>query len=372
MNVIPNYSDYRATADGRILSTKRSPPTVCKVTGHSENSPPRVQIRRDDKPSNHFVSVAILVASAYHGEQPEEVAVMHLDGDFANCDSSNLSWVDPSEPQEWLEGTAAIPGFPGYFAHESGAIFSTRRGRIVRQLRLIDTSGGSDVSVVMFDEAGKERLVRAGAAICAAFIGDLNGQVAYADGDRRNLSGTNLSWVPDSEDLGVLPDTAKPIPGFPGYFVGEDAVVYTTVALSTKKESVFRLTPSLNMRDYWSVTLRKDGKQRRTAVHVLVAMAFHGVKKDPALVARHLDDDRDNNHYTNIAWGTHQENMTDRDRNGSTARGPNLRDLSDDDIREIRRRCDAGEKSFVVGRDYRLRHAVISNIAARKTFTTVE
>lgn len=272
MNAIPNYSGYLAASDGRIFSTKRSPPSVCKVTGHSEDSPPQVQIKRDDKSSNHYVPVAILVATAYHGEQPGDIAVMYLDGDFTNCDPCNLAWVDPLEPGKWLEGTAAIPGFPGYFAHTSGAIFSTRRGRVVRPLRLIDTSDGSDVSVVMYDENGQERLVRAGMAICSAFIGDLNGQVAYADGNRRNLAVSNLSWVPGSEDLGTLPGDARPIPGYPGYFVDENAVVYTTVALSVKNGSVFRLTSSFDLANYWCVTLRRDGIQKRVRIHVLVAI----------------------------------------------------------------------------------------------------
>ena len=371
MREIPHYSSYRATKDGKIFSVKRSEPSICKVTSHSQVSPPQVQIQRDGRSGNHFVPVAVLVASAFHGCQGDGVAVMHLDGDLTNCAAANLTWVDPFDPSSWIEDAAPIPGFPGYFAHAAGAIFSTRRGRVVRQLELTPTSDGKDVSVVVFDEAGKERLIRAGALMCSAFRGDFNGSVAYADGDRQNIALENVSWVGGSEDIGTLPSSAKVIPGYPGYFVDEDAVVYSTASLSTRTSSVFRLTPNLDLYGYWCVSLRRDGKQKRIRIHVLVAMAFHGVKADPKLVARHLDDDRDNNHYSNIAWGTHEENMLDRDRNGTTARGPRLQALTDEDVITIRRRCDEGEKPWRVGKDYRLRAEVIANIAARRTFTNV-
>ena len=371
MKQIPHYSDYLAADDGTIYSTKRTPNTVCKVTSETDGSPPRVQIKRDGASGNHYVPVVVLVASAYLGDHPRELSVMNLDGDLRNCRPDNVAWVDPANPAAWIDGTAPIPGFPGYFAHESGTIFSCRRGRVVRALQPIATSNGDDMSVAMFDAGGKERLVRAGLAVCSAFWGDLNGTVVYADGDRKNLAASNLSWGQGSEDLKHIPEGARSIPGFPGYFIDEHAVVYTTVAGSMKSGSVFRLTPSLDLADYWCVTLRQDGIQKRRRIHVLVAMAFHGVKEIASLMARHLDDDRDNNHYSNIAWGTHEENMADRDRNGTTARGPHLSKLTDDDIREIRRRCDAGEKHQLVARSYRLRGLAVSNIAARKTFQYV-
>ena len=63
--------------------------------------------------------------------------------------------------------------------------------------------------------------------------------------------------------------------------------------------------------------------------------------------------------------------MLDRDRNGTTARGPRLQTLTDADVIAIRQRCDAGEKPGRVGKDYRLRAEVVANIAARRTFTNV-
>ena len=368
--LIPNYQKYDVTEDGTVYSNKRNTRTVCKVTRQGDG-PPVVQIQRDDKPGNSYVPVALLVASTFHGQQSDEMSVIHLDGDLSNSHRDNLAWIDPLDPEGWVEDMAAIRGFPGYFASSSGDVYTARKGRIVRKLSQFSTSGGEDLSVTMFDARGKERVVRVGHAVCTAFYGDANGAVGFRDGDRKNCTSDNVYWVDGTEDLGAVPDRSRPIPGFPGYFIDEHAVVYSTISNSLKAGSVYRLTRSLDLADYWCVTLRRSGVQYRKRIHVLVAMAFHGVKENIALVARHLDDNRDNNHYSNIAWGTHEENMLDRDRNGTTARGPRLQALTDADVIAIRRRCDAGEKPGRVGKDYRLRAEVVANIAARRTFTNV-
>jgi hypothetical protein len=368
--LIPHYSRYEASEDGTIFSCKRSPRTICKVTQQREG-PPLVQIQRDGKPGNAYVPVALLVASAFHGPQHDGMSVLHLDGDMTNSHKDNLTWIDPSNPKDWVDNTAAVHGFPGYFVTALGDVYTTRRGRVARKLSQFNTSGESELSVVMYDAAERECVVRVAYAVCTAFYGDANGTVGFRDGNRKNCTSDNVYWKDGTEDLGAVPPGARSIPGFPGYFIDEHATVYSTISRSSKGESVYRLTRSLDMADYWCVTLRRDGTQYRKRIHVLVAMAFHGVKENVALVARHLDDDRDNNHYSNIAWGTHEENMLDRDRNGTTARGPRLQVLTDEDVITIRRRCDDGEKPGRVGKDYRLRAEVIANIAARRTFTNV-
>ena len=63
MQQIPHYSGYRAADDGTIYSVKRTPNIVCKVTSETADSPPRVQITRDDMTANRYIPVAVLVAS---------------------------------------------------------------------------------------------------------------------------------------------------------------------------------------------------------------------------------------------------------------------------------------------------------------------
>lgn len=58
-----------------------------------------------------------------------------------------------------------------------------------------------------------------------------------------------------------------------------------------------------------------DGRYYNRTVHSLVAEAFHGPRPHGHEV-RHLDDDRFNNHVSNLAYGTHRDNMQDAIRNG--------------------------------------------------------
>ena len=66
---------------------------------------------------------------------------------------------------------------------------------------------------------------------------------------------------------------------------------------------------------YWVFSYRKGGRSLVAYVHVAVARAFLGAPSAPGLVVRHLDDDKDNFHLDNLAYGTHAENAQDRVRN---------------------------------------------------------
>lgn len=61
-------------------------------------------------------------------------------------------------------------------------------------------------------------------------------------------------------------------------------------------------------RDYWFVVLSKDGKGKRFYVHQLVARAFIPNPENKPCVD-HIDNDKNNNHVSNLRWVTHLENM---------------------------------------------------------------
>lgn len=72
----------------------------------------------------------------------------------------------------------------------------------------------------------------------------------------------------------------------------------------------------LRGKTYKSVVLwGKDGRFREARIHVLVAEHFIP-NPTGAKVVRHLDDDKANNYYENLAWGTHKDNRDDASRNG--------------------------------------------------------
>lgn len=59
-----------------------------------------------------------------------------------------------------------------------------------------------------------------------------------------------------------------------------------------------------------------SGSGTAIRVHRVVAAEFIGPQPFPGAIVRHLDDDKTNNHVSNLAWGTHSENAYDRVRNG--------------------------------------------------------
>lgn len=90
---------------------------------------------------------------------------------------------------------------------------------------------------------------------------------------------------------------------------------------------------------YQSCTLSDAaGKRRDWSVHALVLLAFVGPRPEGQWV-RHLDGDEDNNHLSNLAYGTPSENEADKVAHGDTpfgTREPHAK-LTDDAVREIRR-----------------------------------
>jgi hypothetical protein len=53
-----------------------------------------------------------------------------------------------------------------------------------------------------------------------------------------------------------------------------------------------------------------DGKRRSLMVHRLVAMAFLGIPENfNELDVNHKDANKSNNHFSNLEWCTHKENM---------------------------------------------------------------
>jgi hypothetical protein len=70
-----------------------------------------------------------------------------------------------------------------------------------------------------------------------------------------------------------------------------------------------------NSDGYMRVRITVDGKRKALFVHKLIAKFFVGPNPG-GMILRHLDDNKPNNDYRNIAWGTRSDNALDRVRNG--------------------------------------------------------
>ena len=113
-----------------------------------------------------------------------------------------------------------------------------------------------------------------------------------------------------------LPRGARPVPGFPGYFVTLDGRV-----LSTRpwRGCAFREMKLCLCRGYLEVDLYDGrGVRRHIRVNRLVLMVHVGPPPTLHHQAAHLDDCRTNNSVDNLEWQTPSQNTPHGGRNGRT------------------------------------------------------
>lgn len=126
----------------------------------------------------------------------------------------------------------------------------------------------------------------------------------------------------------------RPIPGRPGFEASSHGRVKRCARVVHVPETIYKGSP--NRKGYLTTVFSLDGKHASVRVHDEVAKAFLG-RRPEGMVIRHLDGDPQNNRPENLRYGTHLENMADRDRHGRTTRGedrPN-RKLSESDVERI-------------------------------------
>lgn len=108
----------------------------------------------------------------------------------------------------------------------------------------------------------------------------------------------------------------RAIPSHPKYEVSESGQVRRRCP--GKSTAVGRHLKPGSARGYFVIKLGR----KNVLVHRLVCEAFNGPPPPDKTIVRHLDGTRTNNHYQNLAWGTHAENAADRDAHGRTVEPP--------------------------------------------------
>lgn len=146
-----------------------------------------------------------------------------------------------------------------------------------------------------------------------------------------------------------------------------------------------QLRPKIGSSGYASLTLSEGGKTVYRRLNRVIATAFYGPPPTPTHVARHLNDDRNDNRAANIKWGTPAENSQDAVRNGRCVAGENSRrsahkrradlatnrKLSSSDIPVIRDRLRRGDAGSAIGRDYGVSKYTISLIKRGRSWASV-
>lgn len=123
--------------------------------------------------------------------------------------------------------------------------------------------------------------------------------------------------------------TWKVIPRFPAYESSSLGSVRRRQDLLRRKGNGRPLSPHMDSRGYYKVSISTHSKTRHIRVHRLVAEAFHG----PALgrEVNHLDGNKINNAPSNLAYVTLQENISH-----ATALGIRRRRLNQNVLGRIR------------------------------------
>lgn len=115
------------------------------------------------------------------------------------------------------------------------------------------------------------------------------------------------------------------------------------------------------------VCLCKEGIMRKILVHRLVADAFIP-NPDPKRLTDvcHTDHNPRNNRVENLKWMTHRDNIRT-----SVVAGRWRRKVTDDQIKEIRRRADAGESQRSLAKEYGFAFGTINSIVCRRSWRHV-
>lgn len=133
-------------------------------------------------------------------------------------------------------------------------------------------------------------------------------------------------------------------PGFASYEVSEDGAVRRTIPARGAK--VGRVLKPVQIGPYYVgyKFYRPDGRQCAVYAHHLVAQAFLPPKPGPGYEIAHNDGNHRNNHYTNLRWATHAENMADMVTHGRSQRGERNKwaKITNRQAAEIRTRYKAG------------------------------
>lgn len=113
------------------------------------------------------------------------------------------------------------------------------------------------------------------------------------------------------------------------YIVGENGTV-----INTKTSNMISANTDKNGR--YRIGIQIEGKQKVMSLHHVVYMAYYGpVPK--GMTVNHIDEDKENNHYTNLELMTHSDNIKSYVKNN-----PTVKVYSDTVIEELCKYLKAG------------------------------
>lgn len=152
---------------------------------------------------------------------------------------------------------------------------------------------------------------------------------------------------------------------------GDDATVFEDGSICRQGRIVCQNKDSRT--GYWVVAIVVGGKFKTMLAHRVVCMALHGPPAGDKKYVRHIDGNQDNNHASNLCWGTHSENMADRDAHGKTCRGERQArsKLTTSKVLSLRQDIASGMTTIEAARKYGISQMQSSHIATGRAWKSV-
>jgi hypothetical protein len=158
-----------------------------------------------------------------------------------------------------------------------------------------------------------------------------------------------------------------PVPGYPGYHVSRSGGAWVS-----RGGRLVPLKAQTNEKGYLYIWAnREDGRRHKRKLHQLVLETFVG-PRPKGLECLHGDDDRTNNHVSNLRWGTRRENEDDRRDHGVILRGdrhPQAK-LTSERVKEIDR-AHGKASAAAVGRAFGVSRSTVQGIWSGETWSHV-
>jgi hypothetical protein len=125
----------------------------------------------------------------------------------------------------------------------------------------------------------------------------------------------DLSGIENSKLKGK--ETWKNVVGYDGRYMVSSHGRVLSVARTRRRESKL-LKPRFNGRGYLCVAIYLEGKRKDITIHKLMSLAFFNIDTNGKdTVVDHIDDDKTNNHISNLRVISQRENSTKSGRGES-------------------------------------------------------
>lgn len=172
------------------------------------------------------------------------------------------------------------------------------------------------------------------------------------------------------------------IPGLPGYYVTKSGKVYSRRTTRGYSDTFHPLKPYIQRRkrydnSSYTLTVTVRINKRPWKVHRLVALAYMPNPENKPQVC-HKDNNRLNNHVSNLYWGTNKENHEQMARDGRSRKnrrqyscqGENnpASKLNNIQRRAIIRKYQEGSSSRTLAKEYGVTHTLILGIWRKRVY----